>query len=102
MVGISAWATFPTVSSVVWDPAGANQALTLVGSQANSTVAKMWMYSLASPTIGTKILRVTFAATTNAVVGVMYFTGVGQANPYIAYRSDADNRAPSDPTPLHV
>src|SRR5207247_228248 len=54
MVGISAWATFPTVSSVVWDPTGTgsstNQALTLVGSQANSTVAKMWMYSLVAPT----------------------------------------------------
>src|SRR5438093_5961077 len=102
MVGISAWATFPTVSSVVWDPAGANQALTLVGSQANSTVAKMWMYSLVAPTIGTKILRVTFAATTTAVVGVMSFTGVSQAIPYSAFRSGADSGSPSDPTHLIV
>src|SRR5206468_9150510 len=102
MVGISAWATFPTVSSVVWDPAGANQALTLVGSQANSTVAKMWMYSLVAPTTGTKILRVTFAATTNAVVGVMSFTGVSQAIPYSAFRSGADSGTTSDPTHLIV
>ena len=102
MVGISAWATFPTVSSVVWDPAGANQALTLVGSQANSTVAKMWMYSLVAPTLGQKILRVTFAATTNAVVGVMSFTGVSQAIPYSAFRSGADSGGTSDPTHLIV
>ena len=62
LVGISSWATFPTVNSVVWDPTGTgtgtNQALSLVGSQANGTAAKIWIYRLVAPTTGTLTLRV--------------------------------------------
>src|SRR5436309_10369646 len=81
LVGISSWATFPTVSSVVWDPTGTPQTLTLVGSQANGTVAKMWIYRLVAPATGTKTLRVTFTGSASKVVGVMSFQGVDQTTP---------------------
>src|SRR2546422_11063371 len=46
MVGISSTGALPTVNSVVWDSAGANQALTFLNSQANGTAQQIWMYYL--------------------------------------------------------
>src|SRR5438309_2614573 len=90
MVGISAQSLtsggIPSVTSAVWDPTGANQALTLVPScsVANPNQAannKMWMYSLVNPATGTLTLTVTFSGgsgTIGKVVGVQSFKGVNQ------------------------
>jgi Tfp pilus assembly protein PilV len=82
LVGISTL-TNETVSSVVWDPAGANQSLSLVsGCNRLSANGEMWIYQLVAPATGTNLpLSVTFAATSSAAVGVTTFTGVNQTTP---------------------
>src|SRR5438034_1501647 len=106
LVGISSWATFPTVNSVVWDPTGTgtgtNQALSLVGSQANGTAAKIWIYRLVAPTTGTLTLRVSFTGSASKVVGVMSFQGVDQSTPLGSFVSAINPPAQSDPTSLDV
>jgi len=82
LVGISTRAD-ELVSSVVWDPAGANQSLSLVpGCNRLSANGEMWIYQLVAPATGTNLpVRVTFAATASAAVGVTTFTGVNQTTP---------------------
>jgi MSHA biogenesis protein MshQ len=72
-----------TIISVVWDPTGVDEALTLVGSQTQSAGdAKMWIYQKLAPTTGTNTLRVRFSSGLKAkVVGVVSFTGVDQSTP---------------------
>src|SRR5438093_4126713 len=84
LVGISATtSTPPTLAAsnpVVWDPAGSNQALTLVGSS-TMTKAKIWIYYRVNPTAGPKTLQVSFTGGATVVVGVTSFTGVDQTTP---------------------
>ncbi|TLY39803.1 MAG: hypothetical protein E6K58_12865, partial [Nitrospirae bacterium] len=105
LVGISSTASgggIPTVSSVQWNATGTPEPLTLVGSQANGSNAKIWIYSLVAPTTGTKTLRVTFSATATAIVGVMSFTGVDQAIPLGAFVSIINPPGQNDPSLLRV
>lgn len=81
LVGVSTLAD-ATVSSVVWDPTGVNESLSLVTNcNRLSANGEMWIYQRAAPTTGTLTLRVTFSASTSAAVGVVSFTGVDQATP---------------------
>jgi len=81
LVGISTL-NDSTVSSVVWDPSGANQSASLVtGCNRLSANGEMWMYQLVAPATGTHTLRVTFTTSESAVVGVTSFTGVDQTTP---------------------
>jgi Tfp pilus assembly protein PilV len=84
LVGISTRAN-EAVSSVVWDPTGANQPLSLVtGCNQLSANGEIWIYWLIAPATGTNLtLTVTFAPSTSAdaVVGVASFTGVNQSTP---------------------
>jgi hypothetical protein len=74
-----------TVSSVVWDPTGANQALTLIRSDNNTSGgggvgALTALYGLVNPTAGaSKILKASFsAATPNSYLAAITFTGANQ------------------------
>jgi hypothetical protein len=82
LVGISTLAD-EVVSSVVWDPTGANQSLSLVtGCNQLAGVGEIWIYQLVAPATGTSLtLGVTFAASASSVVGVTSFTGVDQTTP---------------------
>jgi Tfp pilus assembly protein PilX len=82
LVGISTL-TNEDVTSVVWDPTGANQSLSLVsGCNRLSANGEMWIYQLVAPATGTSLtLTVTFATSASAAVGVASFTGVNQTTP---------------------
>lgn len=68
------------ISSVVWDPGGAAQALTLVTGAVNTTSRYVGWYGLVNPTSGNKTLRVTFTGgASNFVVDALSFTGVDQS-----------------------
>jgi hypothetical protein len=81
LVGISTLNNSDVIS-VVWDPGGANESLSLVtGCNRISANGEMWMFRLVAPATGTRTLRVTFATSESAVVGVTSFTGVNQTTP---------------------
>jgi hypothetical protein len=70
------------ISTVAWDPAVTNQALTIVGSvvslngvAANGNIS---LWQRINPTSGNKTLRVTTASATTGSVYAMSFTGVNQ------------------------
>lgn len=82
LVGISTDDNAVAVSSVVWDPTGTNQSLSLITGCTTSRVqGEIWIYQLVAPTTGTKTLRASFTGTGDKVVGVMTFTGVDQTTP---------------------
>jgi hypothetical protein len=86
------------VNSVVWDPTGANQSLSLVtGCNRSAGVGEIWIYKLVAPAPGTLTLRVTFAAAADSAVGVTSFTGVNQTTPL-----GTCVVASGDPTPATV
>jgi hypothetical protein len=87
------------VNSVVWDPTGANQSLSLVTgcNRFQGSAGEIWIYQLVAPATGTWTLRVTFAATADSVVGVTSFTGVNQTTPLGTCVVGS-----SDPTPATV
>src|SRR5688572_30737910 len=48
-----------TITGVVWDPAGANQPMTLIGTaEAVGDIGECWLYGLVNPATGNKTLRV--------------------------------------------
>lgn len=83
-----------TVSSVVWDAAGANQAFTAIAAQFTTGTLKMHGFQLVNPTSGTnKLVTVTMSATvTNLFLGGGHYSGVDQTTPIRAgsYITDTD------------
>lgn len=82
--------TLPVINSVVWDPAGANQAFTLIGSRLdNADGRSLAEYGLASPSSsGTKLARITFATSIAEVVaGAQSASGVDTATPTSGFQS---------------
>jgi hypothetical protein len=72
--------TFPTISSVVWDPTGVNEALQSIGAT-STTDAKMSLYGRAGLTAKTATLRITLASSDILRVGATHYTGVHQTTP---------------------
>lgn len=73
-----------TVSSVTWDPAGANQALTQVAAQAANGNYKKQCFFRINPTAGTsKTLRVTMStgSISNVNIGAATWQGADQTTP---------------------
>lgn len=71
----------PTGISATWDPAGANQAMTLIGtlndtSTGNANVVQLW--GLLAPTSGNKTLRVSWTNNCSYAVDTASYTGVDQ------------------------
>ena len=69
-----------TTQTVVWDAAGANQALTLIGSTAYASSYTSWLYGLINPASGNKIVTVTWGGggSNFGVLNAASFTGVNQ------------------------
>lgn len=81
-----------TVSSVTWDPAGANQSLTAVAAAvtAGTTYSKQ-AFKLVNPTAGaSKTLRVTMSSGTvsNVNIGASVYDGVDQTTPSANFTSN--------------
>ncbi len=75
---------FPaSITSVVWDPTGVNQALSVVATRSLSTDVRNVVYGLVNPTAKTAIMRVTLSTTDSdgTFVAVSSFTGVDQTTP---------------------
>ncbi len=89
------WSASATVSSVVWDPAGANQSLTSVGAAVHNSAdnSNIQAFYLANPTAGSsKVVRVTLSSTQLCWTGGFVATGVDQTTPVRAssYTSNVD------------
>lgn len=68
----------PTISSVTWDQGGTNQAMTLITSITNGTLARSYLYGLVNPTAGNKTLRVVISAGSEIFLNATAFNGVNQ------------------------
>src|SRR5689334_5749816 len=98
-----------SVSSMVWDAAGANQAFTLAGTGiidiAGSLHLGLQAFRLVNPTPGTsKLVTVTLSGAVSAVTLVAaHFDGVDQTTPIRAssYRNDGDSGG-SSPCSLQI
>jgi hypothetical protein len=67
-----------SITSVTWDPTGANQPMTLVGSEPcpTATNGKVYIYALVSPTAGTsKTLRVINGTATGTSAELQTYSG---------------------------
>ena len=82
MVGIGQGSNPVAISSVVWDPGGADElALTSVINELNGADARAAIYRGVAPATGTKTLRVTLASGNEAVIGVVSYYGADQSTP---------------------
>lgn len=75
--------TFPTISSVVWDPAGVNEALSVIASVNYAADVRTVVYGRVNPTAKTAIMRVDLSAGdgSGTFVAVSSFNGVHQTTP---------------------
>jgi hypothetical protein len=82
-----------TVSGITYN----GMALTLVGSRANATDARVEIWRLIAPPTGTHDLVITFSAelTSAARAGVMTFTGVNQTTPLGTFTSAIGSASPA-------
>jgi hypothetical protein len=64
--------------SVVWDPGGANQSLTLIKSANGGSGDRAELWGLVAPVSGNKILRATWTTVANAQLNGTSFSGVDQ------------------------
>jgi len=82
-----------TVSSITYN----GVALTLVGSRANATDARVEIWRLIAPPTGTHDVIITFSAELSSVAraGVMTFTGVNQATPLGTFASAIGSASPA-------
>jgi len=88
----------PTITSVVWDPAGANQSFTSAGSpvaSGGSTASNIFLYYLINPTAGAaKNVTATFSGSSgDAGIVSAHFQGADQTTPLRAgsYNSNTGN-----------
>ncbi len=83
------WRDATTITSVVWDQGGSNQALTSCGAAASDADAqKTQLFYLVAPITGTRTLRVTFSGNTSfKVVGILGLSGLHQSTPISGYQS---------------
>ena len=89
------------VVSVVWkDGLGDEQSLTLVGAVESDDDARVEIYSLKAPNLGTADVRVTFDTVLlrGGVLGVVSFTGVDQTTPLGSFVSDFQQDGPTPVT----
>jgi len=75
--------TFPTISSVVWDPTGVNEALSVIATDNRASDVRTVLYGKVNPTAKTAIMRVTLSAgdSSGTYVAVSSFKGVHPTTP---------------------
>lgn len=65
--------------TVIWDPAGANQSLTLIKEQIQAAgTPRVRLYGLVNPTSGNKILRTTWTGSDEFYITLASFSGANQ------------------------
>jgi hypothetical protein len=69
--------TSMAVSSMVWDPGGANQALTKIVAASGGNSDRVELWGLLAPVSGNKILRATWSPSCNAQLNASSFSGAG-------------------------
>jgi uncharacterized protein YjdB len=77
-------------------------AMTLVGTANNGLDARIYIYRMINPPVGTANIAVTFSGSLSkgAVVGAISYSGVNQSNPLGSFvTSNADSNAPSVSAP---
>jgi len=94
LVCAAVWSAAQTITSVVWDAAGANQAFTAIPSTHTVGSVKVQAWQLVNPTPGTtKLVTITMTASTdNIYAGCGHFSGVDQTTPVRAgsFGTDTD------------
>lgn len=82
-----------TISSVVWDAAGANQAMTLIQSQATTgTNGISYLYGLVNPVSGNKTLTITWTGgTSDVAVACASYTGADQTGGTTTFNNSSTN-----------
>ena len=75
--------SWPSISSVVWDPGGVNEALSVIGTATYASDVRNVVYGRLNPTAKTATMRVTLSAGDGGgtFVAVSSFTGVHQTTP---------------------
>ncbi len=73
---------FQTISSVVWDPTGVNEALTPVDVATNAADVRTTLFKLVNPTAKTATMRITIASADTIFAAVSSYTGVHQTTPH--------------------
>jgi Tfp pilus assembly protein PilV len=75
--------SWPSITSVVWDPTGVNEPLSLIAQRAHASDVRNSLYGLVNPTAKTATMRVTLSGTDSSgtFVAVTSFTGVHQTTP---------------------
>lgn len=68
-----------TARTVVWDPAGTNQSLTLIAEIANGSGPFTALWGLVAPTSGNLVLRASWTTSRSVVLGGIAWTGADQA-----------------------
>ena len=91
--------TFPTITSVVWDPAGVNEALSVIATDNRASDVRTVLYGRVNPTAKTAIMRVTLSAGdgSGTFVAVSSFTGVHPTTP-LGTPATADGGTSTTPT----
>lgn len=79
LIGFLGLSPGSTAVTMVWDPTGANQPLTLIGSDVSSdNLAKIYMFGLVAPASGNKILKADWTTTSGFFLDAISFAGVDQ------------------------
>jgi len=100
LIATTSWFGTVTVTSMVWDAAGANQAFTSMGTKVDNGSFHAQSFYLVNPTAGaSKLVTVTFSSTSPAIgLVAAHFDGVDQATPIRAgtYNSSSSAIRPID------
>ncbi len=90
-------ATGVTVTGIVWDAAGVNEALTKVGNDANDDAnAEMWYR--AAPTAKTADVTITYSDTMRGGAAALTYTDCDQTNPFRTAAAATANGTDDSPT----
>lgn len=72
------WLATVTSVTVIWDPTGTNQSLTLIKTDVSTNARMASIYGLVAPTSGNKTLRIAWTTSTECALNAFSYTGVDQ------------------------
>lgn len=88
--------------SVVWDQAGANQALTLIQATSDAAARSVQLWGLVAPVSGNKIIKASWTNVVNAILNGTSFTGVNQTGGATSFAHAATNTGTGTSASLSV
>ena len=80
---VNGQSTWPTINSIVWDPTGVNEALTVIATATRAPDVRTALWGRVNPTAKTGTMRISLSAgdANGTYVAVSSFTGVHQTTP---------------------